>query len=194
MAQMETLNAVDAAFLHQEGRATHMHIGGCFLLEGPPPGPRDLLAHVRDRLHLVPRYRQRLAEVPAGLGRQRWIDDPSFNLEYHVRHSALPAPGDAAQLRRLVGRLFSQRLDRTKPLWELWAIEGLDDDGWAIVSKVHHALVDGISGVDLMTLLFDLTPDPRAVRADGPWAPRPEPSAAQLAASGVGGALRTALA
>jgi WS/DGAT/MGAT family acyltransferase len=193
MAQMETLNAVDAAFLHQEGRATHMHIGGCFLLEGPPPGPRDLLAHVRDRLHLVPRYRQRLAEVPAGLGRQRWIDDPSFNLEYHVRHSALPAPGDEAQLRRLVGRLFSQRLDRTKPLWELWAIEGLDDGGWAIVSKVHHALVDGISGVDLMTLLFDLTPEPRAVHADGPWVPRPEPSAAQLAASGVGGAVRAAL-
>jgi diacylglycerol O-acyltransferase len=193
MAQMETLSAVDASFLHQEGPATHMHIGGCFLLEGPAPGAGELPAHVGGRLHLVPRYRQKLADVPAGLGRQRWIDDPSFNLEYHVRQTALPAPGDDAQLRRLVGRLFSQRLDRTKPLWELWAVEGLQDGRWAIVSKVHHALVDGISGVDLMTLLFDVTPEPRDVPPDGPWVPRPEPSAAQLAASGVGGAVRTAL-
>jgi WS/DGAT/MGAT family acyltransferase len=164
---------VDAAFLHQEGSATHMHIGGLASFEGEAPTHQELLAHIRGRLHLVPRYRQRIAAAPLGLGRQRWIDDPRFNLEYHVRHTALPAPGGAEQLRRLAARIFSQQLDRTKPLWELWMVEGLGDDSFAVISKTHHALVDGVSGVDLMTMLFDPAPPPRR---GGRSRARPTPS------------------
>ena len=186
MAQqhMDRLTAVDAGFLHQEGPTTHMHIGGVAVFEGPPPSYREMLDHIGSRLSLVPRYRQKIATPPAGAGRQRWIDDPRFNLEYHVRHTALPPPGDEEALRRLAGRIFSQALDRSKPLWELWLVEGLNDGGFAIISKTHHSLVDGISGVDLMTMLFDLTEVPREVARDD-WVPRPEPSAAELATAGV---------
>jgi WS/DGAT/MGAT family acyltransferase len=181
---MDRLTAVDAGFLHQEGHSTHMHIGGVAVFEGPPPSESELLAHIDTRLGLVPRYRQKIATPPAGLGRQRWIDDPRFNLEYHVRQTALPAPGDEDALRRLTGRIFSQALDRTKPLWELWLVEGLADGGFAIITKTHHALVDGIAGVDLMTMLFDLTEAPREVDRDD-WVAHPEPSPAELAAAGV---------
>jgi WS/DGAT/MGAT family acyltransferase len=184
-AHLDRLTAVDAAFLHQESPATHMHIGGCAILEGPAPAFADILDHVGSRLHLVPRYRQKLAEPPGRLGRFRWIDDPSFNLEYHVRHTALPVPGDDEKLRRLVGRIFSQRLDRTKPLWELWVVEGLAGNRFAIISKTHHALVDGVSGVDLMATLFDLDPTPRETAVREPWSARPEPSGAQLAATSL---------
>jgi len=191
MAQdhLDSLSAVDASFLHQEGDRTHMHIGGIAILEGPPPPYRELVEHIRGRLHLVPRYRQKLAAPPLGLGRWRWVDDPRFNLEYHVRHTGLPKPGDDAKLLALAARVFSQRLDRTKPLWELWTVENFADGRWALISKSHHALVDGISGVDLMTMLFDLAEEPRdAGRAH--WEPRPEPSAAELAAAAVNGGVR----
>lgn len=183
MAQdhLDTLSAVDASFLHQERANTHMHIGGLALLEGPPPPYAELVNHIRSRLHLVPRYRQKLAAPPMGLGRWRWIDDPTFNLEYHVRHTALPSPGGDAQLHTLAARVFSQRLDRTKPLWELWLVEGLPDGRWGIISKTHHALVDGVSGVDLMTMLFDLTPEVRDT-GGSTWHARPEPTSAQLTA------------
>src|SRR4051812_33259065 len=180
---LDRLSAVDAAFLHQEGPTTHMHIGGLATFEGPAPSHAELLEPIRGRLPLVRRYRQRLAAPPAGLGRQRWVDDPRFNLEYHVRHTALPSPGDEQRLHRLAARIFSQRLDRTKPLWELWMVEGLDDGGFAVISKTHHALVDGVSGVDLMTMLFDLDARGRAAEPAGPWVPRPSPSDAQLAAT-----------
>src|SRR4051812_4243256 len=182
---LDRLSAVDAAFLHQESPTTQMHIGGGIVIEGPPPPFVDLREHVRSRLPLVPRYRQKLAAPPLGLGRQMWIDDPAFNLDYHLRHTALPRPGGDDELRRLVGRLFAQRLDRTKPLWELWYVEGLTGGRMALVSKTHHALVDGISGVDLATVLFDLDPEPPAIEAVDAWQPRPEPSGAQLAAEGV---------
>jgi WS/DGAT/MGAT family acyltransferase len=187
MAQqhLDRLSAVDAAFLHQEDGAHHMHIGGIALFEGDAPSHQELLDHVRSRLHLVPRYRQRIAEAPLGLGRQRWIDDPRFNLEYHVRHTALPAPGGREQLRLLAGRIFSQRLDRTKPLWELWMVEGTGETGFAIISKTHHALVDGVSGVDLMTTLFDLDEHGTDLGPPQPWIPQPSPSEAQLAATAV---------
>src|SRR3954462_12053592 len=174
---LDRLSAVDAAFLHQEGSATHMHIGGLATFAGPAPTHGELLEHIRGRLHLVPRYRQRLATPPLKLGRQRWIDESSFNLEYHVRHTALPAPGDAERLHRLAARIFSQRLDRTKPLWELWMVEGLDDGGFAVISKTHHALVDGVSGVDLMTMLFDLDARGRAAESAEPWGPGARPPA-----------------
>ena len=113
---MDRLTAVDASFLAQEGRASHMHVGAILLFEGPPPSHEELLEDVESRLHLVPRYRQKLAFPPFQAGRPVWIDDPSFNLEYHVRHTALPNPGSTDQLRALAGRIYSQRLDRSKPL------------------------------------------------------------------------------
>src|SRR4051812_21072352 len=172
---LDRLSAVDAAFLHQESPTTQMHIGGGIVIEGPAPPFDALREHVRSRLPLVPRYRQKLAAPPLGLGRQMWIDDPAFNLDYHLRHTALPRPGGDDALRRLVGRLFAQRLDRTKPLWELWYVEGLTGGRTALISKTHHSLVDGISGLDLATLLFDLPPEPPPAGEGDPWAPRPAP-------------------
>jgi diacylglycerol O-acyltransferase / wax synthase len=187
---LDRLSAIDAGFLAQEKPNTHMHIGGLVLLDGPPPPLADFLAHVRSRLHLVPRYRQKLAFPPIEAGKPVWIDDPTFNLEYHVRHTAMPAPGDEATLLRLAGRIFSQRLDRSKPLWELWLVEGLADGGFALISKSHHALVDGVSGADLGTVLFDVSAEGTELPAPPPWVPKPEPTSADLVARGVQGAVR----
>ena len=192
MAQehLDRLTAVDASFLAQEGPTSHMHVGGIMIFEGPPIGIDDLREGIRSRLHLVPRYRQKLTFPPLDAGRPLWIDDPSFNLEYHVRHTALPSPGGEKQLRLLTSRIMSQRLDRSKPLWETWLVEGLERNRFALVSKTHHALVDGISGVDLATVLFDIEPVPRPVEDVPEWVPNPEPSSAQLVAAGVKGLVR----
>ncbi len=157
MAQqhMDRLSSVDFSFLTNESASSHMHVGGILIFEGPPPSYDDLLDHVRGRLHLVPRFRQKLAHPPVQTGRPFWVDDPNFNLEYHVRHSALPAPGSEEQLRKMAARVFSQQLDRTKPLWELWLVQGLTRKRFALITKTHHALVDGVSGVDIATVLFD---------------------------------------
>jgi WS/DGAT/MGAT family acyltransferase len=187
-AHGDRLTAVDASFLAQESQNAHMHIGAVMIFEGPPPAFEDFADHVRGRLHLVPRYRQKLAVPPLETGRPLWVDDPSFNLEYHLRHTALPEPGGEDQLRALAARIHSQRLDRTKPLWELWLVQGLDENRFALISKTHHALVDGVAGVDLATVLFDLEPVPQPLPHEGePWVPQPEPSAAALAARGVRG-------
>src|SRR5205085_3257480 len=140
-AHGDRLSAVDASFLAQEGPNSHMHVGAVMIFEGPPPAYDDFLMQIRARLHLVPRYRQKLAFPPLETGRPLWIDDPSFNLEYHVRHTALPSPGSELQLRALAARIHSQRLDRAKPLWELWLVQGLDDGRFALISKTHHSLV-----------------------------------------------------
>jgi WS/DGAT/MGAT family acyltransferase len=169
-----------------------MHVGGITIFEGPPPAYADFLDQIRGRLHLVPRYRQRLAVPPLETGRPVWADDPSFNLEYHVRHTALPEPGDEPQLLLLAARIFSQRLDRAKPLWETWFVEGLEGNRFALISKSHHALIDGISGVDLLTVLFDISPVPQTVEAPGgEWQPAPEPSTPELVAAGVRGLVKT---
>ena len=187
---MDRLSAIDASFLAGEKESSHMHVGAVMIFEGPPPGREDTLEHIASRLHLVPRYRQKLAVPRFEMGRPLWVDDPSFNLEYHVRHTALASPGDLEQLRLLTARIFSQRLDRSKPLWEVWFVQGLEDDRFAIISKTHHALVDGVSGVDLATVLFDLSPVPPE-RAEVPeWTPEPEPSQAQLIAEGIKGLVR----
>jgi diacylglycerol O-acyltransferase / wax synthase len=188
----DRLSPIDASFLHQEGRASHMHVGGLVIFEGPPPAHEDFVQHLESRLHLVPRYRQKLAFPRFEMGRPFWIDDPQFNLDYHVRHTALPAPGSEEQLRQLVGRIFSQRLDRSKPLWELWIVQGLERNRFALISKTHHALVDGVSGVDISTVLFDLSPVPKDLPEDGGgvWSPAPEPSQADLVAEGVKDALK----
>jgi diacylglycerol O-acyltransferase len=187
---MERLSAIDASFLAAEKESSHMHVGGVMIFEGPPPGREDTLDHIASRLPLVPRYRQKLAFPRFEMGRPLWVDDPSFNLEYHVRHTALASPGDLEQLRMLTGRIFSQRLDRSKPLWEMWVVQGLEDDRFAIINKTHHALVDGVSGVDLATVLFDLGPVPPERPEPPEWMPNPEPSQAQLVAAGVKGLLR----
>src|SRR4051812_2643451 len=187
-AHGDRLTAVDASFLAQEGPNAHMHIGAVMLFEGPPPSFVDFADHVRGRLHLVPRYRQKLAVPPLETGRPLWIDDPNFNLEYHLRHTGLPGPGSEEQLHALAARIHSQQLDRTKPLWELWLVQGLEDGRFALISKTHHALVDGIAGVALATVLFDLGPVPPAVPHEGePWVPQHEPSAVSLAARGIRG-------
>jgi WS/DGAT/MGAT family acyltransferase len=185
---MDRLSAVDASFLAQEGRSSHMHVGAVLLFEGPPPQHEELIAHVQARLHLVPRYRQKLVFPRLEMGRPLWVDDPRLNIEYHVRHTALPSPGSIEELRALAGRIFSQRLDRSKPLWEMWLVQGLSDNRFALITKTHHAMVDGISGVDLATVLFDLGPVPTEIEPeDPPWTPHPEPSQAELVGAGAKG-------
>src|SRR5437764_13741704 len=186
MAKGNRLSGLDSSFLHLERDGAHMHVAACSIFSGRPPSHDELASAIESRLHLVPRYRQRLAFVPLGQGRPVWVDDPHFNIAYHVRHTALPSPGGEDQLRRLTGRVFSQALDRSKPLWELWLVEGLDTDRFAILSKTHHALVDGISGVDILTVLFDTSPDPMPVApAEQEWVPEPVPSDAQLLADAL---------
>jgi WS/DGAT/MGAT family acyltransferase len=186
----DRLTGLDASFLHLEDGRSHMHVGGVITFGGSPPDYDAVVDAIEQRLDLVPRYRQRLAFVPLGQGRPRWIDDPHFNVRYHVRRTALPEPGSEEQLKRLAGRVFSQQLDRDKPLWELWIVEGLDGgDRFALVSKTHHALVDGVSGVDIASVLFDTKPDPAPPApppGDGKrWLPQPAPSGAELLAEAL---------
>ncbi len=176
----ERLTALDATFLHLEDRSAHMHVGGLVLVEGKPPSYREVLSLIESRLHQVPRYRQRLMTVPFGQGRPVWVDESQFDLEYHVRHTALPAPGGMEQLKKLAGRLLSQALDRDKPLWELWFVEGLGPDKFALLSKTHHAMVDGISGIDIATVLLDVDEHAEPPPPPQPWKPRPAPGATQL--------------
>src|SRR5664279_1720674 len=187
MANPDRLTALDTTFLHLEDHSTaHMHVASVMVFEGAAPTPKELVDHVVSRLHLVPRYRQRLANVPYGQGRPVWADDPHFNPRYHIRHAALPEPADDNALKQLAGRLFSQRLDRSKPLWEIWLVERMAGDRFALIAKTHHALVDGISGVDITTVLFDTAPDPVPVAPpDHAWVPRPLPSGAQLLADAM---------
>jgi diacylglycerol O-acyltransferase / wax synthase len=186
---LDRLTAVDASFLSNESASSHMHVGAILIFEGPPPRYVDLVEHVRGRLSLVPRFRQKLVVPPLETGRPLWADDVNFNLSYHIRHTALPEPGGEAQLKRLTGRVFSQQLDRSKPLWELWLVQGLERDRFAILTKTHHAMVDGISGVDIGTVLFDLEPVPKPATVEDDWVPQKSPSTAELVGRGLGDAI-----
>ena len=179
MSRFERLSVLDELFIHLEGPDTHMHVGGAAIFEGPPPDYEEVLDMIRARLQMVPRFRQKLVTVPFGLGRPVWVDDTHFNLEYHVRHTALPSPGDDSKFRRLTARIMSQQLDRTKPLWEIWVAEGLTNDRFALISKTHHCLVDGVSGADIMSVILDLGPEPQQIEPE-PWRPDPEPTPDQL--------------
>ena len=187
----DRLSAIDASFLAQEKQSSHMHVGALVIFDGPGPGRDEFCEHLGARLRRVPRYRQKLAFPRLEAGRPFWVDDPNFNLDYHVRHTALPKPGSDDQLRALAGRIFSQRLDRSKPLWEVWIVHGVEGGRFALISKTHHALVDGVSGVDIATVLFDLSPVPDEPKADDGWRPEPEPSNVDLIAEGVKGLVRT---
>jgi diacylglycerol O-acyltransferase len=183
----DRLTALDTSFLHMEDNLpSHMHVASVTIFEGDPPPYDEFVEGLASRLHLVPRYRQKLAFVPWNQGRPRRVDDPSFNINYHVRATALPPPGGEEELRVLAGRVFSQRLDRDKPLWEVWLVEGLDGNRFALLSKTHHSLVDGISGADLMTVMFDVSPEPAAPLAPREtWLPSPPPSRTELLAEAL---------
>jgi diacylglycerol O-acyltransferase / wax synthase len=183
---VDRLTGLDSSFLHLERGPAHMHVASTTLFEGSVPDYEDFRHHIESRLHLVPRFRQKLRFVPLGQGRPKWVDDPRFNLDYHLRHTALPAPGSEDQLRILAARIFSQRLDRSKPLWEMWLVDGVERDRFAIVTKSHHCLVDGVSGVDITTVLFDAAPDPEQPPLSPPaWIPHPEPSDAEMLAEAL---------
>jgi diacylglycerol O-acyltransferase / wax synthase len=176
---MDRLSPLDASFLHIEDDNSHMHIASVAIFEGPAPECSEIMRMVESKLPLVPRYRQKVRFVPLGLGRPVWVDDPHFNLGYHVRATALPKPGGVQELRNLVGRVMSQQLDRTKPLWEMWMAEGLEDGHWALLSKTHHAMVDGVSGTDLLSVVLDREPAP--VREPVPnFEPEDQPGRTQL--------------
>jgi diacylglycerol O-acyltransferase len=174
---MEWMSPIDASFLHVENDVTPMHIGGVSIFEGPPPPFEEVRAMIASKLDRTPRYRQKVRFVPLAVGSPVWVDDPHFNLDYHVRHTATPAPGSTDQLRLMAGRVFSQHLDRSKPLWEIWVVEGLSEGRWALLSKVHHCMVDGVAATDLMSVMFSDVGDEAPVAE---WAPGPEPSGAEV--------------
>jgi diacylglycerol O-acyltransferase len=187
---VDRMSPLDASFLHVEDDVSHMHIASVAIFEGPEPPFDDLMAMVRGKLPLLRRYRQMVRFVPLQLGRPVWVDDPHFNLDYHVRHTALPVPGGESELRRLVGRVMSQQLDRTKPLWEMWVVQGLEDGHWALLSKVHHCMVDGVSGTDLLAMLLDTSPGGSPAAPDQ-WHPDATPSPMSLAFQAMGDMARS---
>jgi diacylglycerol O-acyltransferase / wax synthase len=190
----ERLSSVDAAFLEMERPSVHMHVGGLLIFDAPPALPDDaegsgfarFLALIRSRLHLVPRYRQKLVHPPLGIGNPVWVDDPDFDLSYHVRHAALPSPGTTAQLTEYSARILSRPLDRDRPLWETYVIEGLEGGRFAILSKSHHAMIDGLAGMDIATVMLDAEPDASLeVSEPPPWAPATTPTSTDLAVGAV---------
>ena len=176
----ERLSALDASFLLAEGEGEPMSIGGVDLCAGPAPEYHQFADLIERRLHLLPRYRQRLAADPLRLGTPRWVDDGRFRLSYHLRHTALPAPGAIEQLQTLLTRIFERRLDRGRPLWELWLVEGVEGGRFALIHKMHHALVDGVASIDVLNTIFDSDPDGHEGPTREPWEPQPGPSRLRL--------------
>ncbi len=180
MADVDRMSPLDSSFLHIEDSVSHMHIASVGIFEGPVPAYPDISAMIESKLVRVPRYRRTVRHVPLELGRPVWVDDQHFNLDYHLRHTALPSPGGVAELRRLVGRVMSQPLDRSKPLWEMWIVEGLEEGRWALLCKTHHAMVDGVSGADLLSVVMDTSSTPEALVIDR-WSPQARPTSIELA-------------
>jgi WS/DGAT/MGAT family acyltransferase len=195
MAQrhMDRLTSFDTSFLANEKANGHMAIGALLMCEGSAPNEDDFLAHIRSRVHQLPRLRQRLLYPPLGLGTPFWVDYADFDIHRHLRRVTLPAPGTEAQFQALVGELLAPPLDRSKPLWELILVEGFEDERFAIVYKTHHAMADGISAVDIGMLLFDVEPKREPARDEVPWTPANTPTRMALAgraASGIAATLR----
>jgi WS/DGAT/MGAT family acyltransferase len=193
MAQrhMDRLTSFDTSFLANEKANGHMAIGALLMCEGSAPSEDDFLAHIRSRVHHLPRLRQRLLYPPLGLGTPFWVDYPDFDIHRHLSRVTLPAPGTEAQFRDLVGELLAPALDRAKPLWELILVEGFEDERFAIVYKTHHAMADGISAVDIGMLLFDVEPKPEPVRDEEPWTPARTPSRPALVGHAGAGIVAT---
>ncbi len=177
----DRLTPFDVSFLYLEDASTVMHVGSVMTFACPPGGLdfERLLRHIKARIAFVPRYRQRVRWVPGRLANPVWVDDERFDISYHVRRSALPRPGTEEQLRELVARVQPRQLDRRRPLWELYVVEGLEDDGFAVITKTHQALVDGVNAVDLAQVVLDESADPPAPPPDT-WRPSPEPSLVEL--------------
>ncbi len=176
------LSPQDTTFLYVEREATQMNIGLTMVFEGPPPSYEELRDHVGTRLSLIPRFRQKLAHIPFGQGLPVWVDDPQFSLDYHVRHIALPPSGSETELRRIAVQILPQRLDRSKPLWEIWLVQGFDEDNrFAIVCKMHHCLADGVSLMDITTSLLDRSRRPKTPPITStPWQQELESSSTRL--------------
>ena len=187
----DRLSALDVSFLYMEEPTTPMHVGGLAVFQPPGEGfdYDRLVSLIEDRIGLVPRYRQKIRWVPGHLANPVWVDDSDFDVTYHVRRSALPRPGSDAQLHELVGRLMSRRLDRSRPLWEMYMVEGLSGGRIAVITKTHHAMVDGVSAVDIGQVILDLTPTPRDV-PDSLWMPAPAPGTVGLVADAVADLIR----
>ena len=183
----DRLSALDVSFLYLEEATTPMHVGGVSIFEVPEGGfdYDRLVALIKKRIAFVPRYRQRIRWVPGHIASPVWVDDEHFDVTFHVRRSALPRPGTDAQLRELVARIMSRPLDRKRPLWEMYLVEGLSRRRFAVVTKTHHAMVDGISAIDIGQVILDVTPEPRPTGPDT-WRPAPEPSGLELVAGAVG--------
>lgn len=187
----ERLTAVDATFLEIEDHDIHMHVGAVAIFEGETLRTSDgaidierIRHYVDGALHDSPRCRQKLAYIPL-LGHPVWVDDERFNLRYHVRHTALPPPGDERQLKRLAARVMSQKLERNKPMWEMWVVEGLQGGRFALVVKAHHCMVDGIAGIDLLAAILRLEPETATTKASRAWVMRARPSGTRLLADEV---------
>ncbi len=183
---MDRMTPLDAAFLQAEDseEGVSLAIASVAVFDGPAPVQDEFAAMLAARLPLVPRYRQKVRTIPLDLGPPVWVDDPRFDLSHHLRRTALPGPGGDAELAALIGRVMTARMDRSHPLWEYWLVEGLAGGRWALVSKVHHCMVDGVSGTDLYRVVLDATPEPRPVPPDT-WRPHPEPPTAALTASAL---------
>lgn len=181
---MDRMSPLDAAFWHLEDTHASLHIASVAVFAGPVPTSAQILGLYRRKLHLVPRLRQKMRAVPFALGRPVWIDDVRFDLTYHLRHTALAAPASQDQLSRTVGRLMSGHLDRDRPLWEVWVVEGLEGERWALVTKLHHSMLDGIAGMDLLSTILDTSPDAVLPLADD-WTPIAEPTASALVANAL---------
>lgn len=182
----DRLSPLDVSFLYMEELTTPMHVGGVVIFEVPENGfdYERLVGLIRDRISLVPRYRQRVRWVPGHIANPVWADDEQFDVTYHVRRSALPRPGTDDQLNELVARIMSRPLDRTRPLWEMYLVEGLEDNRFAVLTKTHHAMVDGATAVDIGQVILDPSPEPRELPEDT-WRPLREPSSAELVAGAV---------
>lgn len=193
MAQrhMDRLTSFDTSFLANERSNGHMAIGAVLVCDGEPPSREDFATHIRSRVHHLPRLRQRLAFPPLGLGTPFWVDDPDFRLGDHLSRVTLPAPGDEAAFHDLVGEILSPPLDRSRPLWQLVMVEGLEGNRFAIVYKTHHALADGFSAVDIGKLLFDPEANPVPSREEAPWDPQQPPSHGALLARAFAGVWAT---
>jgi WS/DGAT/MGAT family acyltransferase len=179
---LERMSALDAGFFYAEHHNVPMHIGSVAVFDGPAPTRADLMRLFEAKLSRVPRYRQVVRTTPFQLLRPVWADDQEFAIRHHVRHASVPAPGGPKQLQAFAARLFALPLDRHRPLWEEWLLDGLEGGRWAIVSKIHHCMADGIAGNELMALVFDTAPGERVPDA-APWVPAPRPSLAELAAT-----------